>query len=282
MVNMINAPGRGEGESDDGYRLAHSFMDHYSISLRLGEPLSSEQLSELRDQNAAVREKLARLEQKLQHTSHKFDQYLPSTPQEKAWVAEYARAKAAYRQVPTHAFRAFPVYVVSEPSDLYAFYSHKEEQECRGVYAAVLSPLQPCESESSSASRASTTELPDVRFEVSKVLPAGWKISHVYSPAVPYGLMKKQGEGEGISITFSGPLTTKGPKGEPAVESFTIYIMPKGFVGQQEPPPGPSFPSARLLGVTSEGSPVYIQGESRIDSWPGWENAMRAYLTRNR
>src|SRR4051812_16024678 len=83
MVNLINAPRLMEGETEDAHQLAHSFMDHYSIKLRLGEPLSLKQLAEMRRQNAAAQERLEVLKKKMAPLSHKFDQYRPSTPQEK-------------------------------------------------------------------------------------------------------------------------------------------------------------------------------------------------------
>jgi hypothetical protein len=143
MVNLINAPPTKEGESDDAYQFAHSYMDHCSIRLRLGEPRSLPQLAEMRRQNATVQEKLAGLEKKMGRISHKFDQYLPSTPQEKKLVAEYAATKATYCEVPEYHFEDFAAYVTVEPPDLYGFYSLKDSEECKSVRVAVLSNLQP-------------------------------------------------------------------------------------------------------------------------------------------
>jgi hypothetical protein len=122
-------------------------------------------------------------------------------------------------------------------------------------------------------------DVPVIRFVASNALPPGWIVSGISSPSVPYGLVKKPGEGDGVAITFSGPQQTKGRKGEPAIESFTVYIMPTGFAGAEPPPPGPPFAPAKRLGVV-EGCPVYAIWWSQILSWPDWEKNIQSYLTK--
>jgi hypothetical protein len=143
LVNLINAPPNLQSETEDQYALAHSFLDHCCIRLRLGDPLSPEQLTEMRGRNEAILEKLARLESEMRHIFHKFDNYIPSNPQEKKLVDEYATTKAAYRVLPQHHFQGFAVYVTVEPPTMIGFYSEKDSQEFERVRAAVLSDLRP-------------------------------------------------------------------------------------------------------------------------------------------
>lgn len=119
-----------------------------------------------------------------------------------------------------------------------------------------------------------------VRFVSAKVLPTGWSVSSVDAPAVPYGLVKRPGENSGLAVTLVGTKKTKGLMGEPAQESLTVYVMPKGFVGGQPPPPGAQHFPAKLLGQAADGCPIYIMRWSQIESWPEWEKNIHDYFVK--
>lgn len=142
LVNLINAPGRSEGETEDEYLLAHSFQDYCWIKLRLGDHLSAGKLAEMRRENEAVLERLAALESKMRHITHKFGDYLPSNPQEEQLVADYSATQAAYRVLPEYHFESFAVYLTEKPPAMISFYSQKDSREFDRVRTAILANLQ--------------------------------------------------------------------------------------------------------------------------------------------
>lgn len=138
VVNMINAPPM-ESEKDI---LARSFPCEYRITVRLGERLTAERLAEMRRHNKEVAETLVRLAEKMRHITHKFDDYLPTTPEDERLVKEYRAAQALYREIPRYHYNGFPVAVTSEPSDALQFALPQEWQECQKVRTMVLSCLE--------------------------------------------------------------------------------------------------------------------------------------------
>jgi hypothetical protein len=144
MVNLVNAPPRDKEESIEHYRLSRSFMGDCQITVRLRERPAVEQLADLNRQNAAVAEKQARLENTMRPMPHKFDDYLPSTPEEKRWVDEYKILKASCCEIPQYQFRDYAAYVVMEPPPgMLEFYVQEESQEYERACSAVISRLGP-------------------------------------------------------------------------------------------------------------------------------------------
>ncbi|OHB74214.1 MAG: hypothetical protein A2Z34_10295 [Planctomycetes bacterium RBG_16_59_8] len=138
MANMLNASAM-ESEKDI---LDRSFLCEYRITVRLGERLTAEELADMRHHNEEVSETIARLTEKMRHITHKFDDYLPTTPEDERLVKEYRDPQALYREIPRYHFNGFSAVVTSEPSEILQFSSPQEWQECNTVRAAVISCLK--------------------------------------------------------------------------------------------------------------------------------------------
>ena len=119
---------------------------------------------------------------------------------------------------------------------------------------------------------------PQVNISLNKLAPTNWITSNINTRATPYGWDQGPGSDSGLGITLKGPRTVRGSKGEPTLEGFTIYIMPKDFVPVVLPPPGtPEFPSISL-GRTKDGNQVYVKAWSEIETWPEWKTDIQKYF----
>lgn len=124
----------------------------------------------------------------------------------------------------------------------------------------------------------SDVDFPRLHINIGEVAPANWVVSHIDTQAKPYGFDQSPGKDSGLAVTFKGPGTVRGAKGEPTKEAFTIYIMSKAFVPVPVQPPGTPETPSRLIGDTPQGDHVYVKVWSQIGTWPRWEADIQKQL----
>lgn len=72
----------------------------FCTALRFAPPMPAEKYRRMRAENKATQAKLDEMQKKMRHITHKFDQYMATTPADKKLVADYDKMKARYHSLP--------------------------------------------------------------------------------------------------------------------------------------------------------------------------------------
>jgi hypothetical protein len=114
--------------------------EKYQITLGIVDRLPDEKYQELRAANERTEQELQDLESRMGRFASK-GSYRPTTPSEQALYQEYQRAlvSLSYHQLPDLYDERYSVYVRTSRHPWAAFYSAREELECRAVLENIYS-----------------------------------------------------------------------------------------------------------------------------------------------
>ncbi len=164
---------------------------------------------------------------------------------------------------------------------------------CMGLAAASSLSAQ----EPKAAVAPGGVDFPKVELRLDQLVPKDWKAAGIETNCWPYGDARsaRNVEGTGLAITLQGPMIVQGPKGEPALECLTVWIMPEGYHPSADPWPGALTPATLLgpIGRRYFGPPdkwasgliergkrylIYVKAWTEVKSWPTWEKEIRDYF----
>ena len=141
LYNPIGAPDLGREP------ITPTSIEPYEITLRFRPRLTAEAYEKLQKENKATAEKLEAMRDGLRaaRISHKFDDWLPNTPEQKKLVADY---RAAQKALPYH--RLPDVYTDTHSIDIedsvrfpLSFANAEEAKECWGVKGDIRGLFKP-------------------------------------------------------------------------------------------------------------------------------------------
>jgi hypothetical protein len=123
--------------------------ERYQITVDVLEKLSDQKYQELKATNVSTDRELRSLEDRMQKFASKGD-YLPTTADEQLLYQEYKKALSnlPYQKLPDLYDDKHSIYVTTTRSPWAAFYSAREEQECRAVIENIYSYGEAYEGES--------------------------------------------------------------------------------------------------------------------------------------
>jgi hypothetical protein len=131
----INQPAFPTKEAFLAYLRKHSPESKYELSLRFRPRVSHKEYAQLSAQNDQTSKRLEVMRDKLGHIPHKFDDYLPSTPEDKRLVREYQQAKAKLprHRLPDMYSAQHSIYLTRVPVRGWEFVEEETGQECNKV-----------------------------------------------------------------------------------------------------------------------------------------------------
>lgn len=117
------------------------YVQTYEISLQFRPRMTAEKYDKMRKENDEIDKKLDAMRDKLRaaQISHKFDDWLPSTPEQKKLVAEYRAMQKAmsYHRLPDLYNDASSIDLADSVDPFLGFASGEEAKECQGVKEAI-------------------------------------------------------------------------------------------------------------------------------------------------
>ncbi len=144
-VSLVNAIGRAP--DIDGRPPVPDRTEPYELKLTFRPRVTAEAFERMEKENAETEKKLDKLRDGLRaaQIAHKFDDWLPGTPEQKKLVADY---RAAQKALPYH--RLPDVFTDTNSIDLdesvhwaLSFTDANEAKECRGVKESVRGLFKP-------------------------------------------------------------------------------------------------------------------------------------------
>jgi len=114
----------------------------YTLTLRFGPPITRERYRQLSAKNSKISRDMAAMRGKMRHIHHKFDSYLPNTPEDRRLVETYERLGKSLHDLPDCHDEKHSVWVgesVDWPCD---FASEKVRHQCATVRNKVLARFQ--------------------------------------------------------------------------------------------------------------------------------------------
>jgi hypothetical protein len=115
-------------------------QESYQITIEFVERLSNEKYEELKVINAKTDKELHLMEDRMRKFASK-DSYMPNTPDEQLLYQEYKTKLSTlpYQRLPDLYDEKYSIYVTTTRPPWAAFYSGREEQECRAVIENIYS-----------------------------------------------------------------------------------------------------------------------------------------------
>jgi len=151
FINRINLPGI-KGDSAEARRKYYEdfgFTRNFEFALRFRRRVTQEEYDRWRAENDRSNKKRGEMTETLRKRGigHKFDEFAPSTPEEKRLVAEYVRAVAAlpYHTLPGLFAEGYSVNLsrlLLDPVSI-GFRDETERKECSEVYHRVWTLFTP-------------------------------------------------------------------------------------------------------------------------------------------
>jgi len=140
FYNPINLPPFSSKEAFQTYVRKNSVQFMYELSLRFRPRMRHKEYKRLEAVNARTSKRLEALRDNLRHIPHKFDDYLPSSPEEKRLVQEYRRAekKLPHHRLPDMYSARHSIDLTRQPVTGWVFVDKKTSQECSKVQGQVI------------------------------------------------------------------------------------------------------------------------------------------------
>ncbi len=132
-----NEPGRGVGDPPPKPDLSEGV---YRLTLKCGPKMTMETYERLAAENAATEKERERLERGLRDISHKFDQYIPATPEEQKRLAAYREAVANLprHELPDLYGEDISIWLLVSNDGWSYVYDKDVGAECNGIFETVL------------------------------------------------------------------------------------------------------------------------------------------------
>ncbi len=111
--------------------------ERYVIMLRVGPRVSLEEYRKKKVANAETAKKMIALGKTMRHIGHKFDSYLPSTPEERKLVEQYEELKKSRHDLPDGYSETHSIWISESTGWSCAFADEAVGKECREVRGTI-------------------------------------------------------------------------------------------------------------------------------------------------
>jgi hypothetical protein len=136
FYNTVNLP--ANTGIDELRREGFVHKTSYAVTLRFGDRIAPETYRRLAARDSAISEQMATMQDQMRHIPHKFDAYLPNTPEDKQLVKAYNRLKASLHDLPDYFDEKHSIWVSDSLGWACAFASEEVGDECTAVRNKVL------------------------------------------------------------------------------------------------------------------------------------------------
>ncbi len=135
-------------------------LERFSIVLKFGPPMTSKQYRRMVEENEETFRKLRAMIKKMRHITHKFHQYIASTPEDKKLVETYERLRKSFHRVPDLFSPEHSITLRVSPDSGSGFVAIADKQvqaECAAVRGKIEKLFQKTPTATQSTSRPTTT-----------------------------------------------------------------------------------------------------------------------------
>ncbi len=134
LYNPIGLPPSVDGKPPQGFKYT------YEVRLKFRPRMKAEEYAKLAKENETLGAKLEMMRDGLRNAriSHKFDDWLPSTPEQKKLVAEYRDAQKGIHRLPDLHNETHSIDVEDSQGYFLLFTDTKDRDECAATKKAVL------------------------------------------------------------------------------------------------------------------------------------------------
>jgi hypothetical protein len=140
FYNTVNLP-RHSG-IDELKKAGFTHKTGYTLTLRFGSQITREAYGRSVEENRRISRDMAAMRDKMRHIHHKFDSYLPDTPEDKRLVETYNRLKGSAHDLPDCHDEKHSIWVRQSVDWPCTFASEKVGHECATVRDKVLAQFQ--------------------------------------------------------------------------------------------------------------------------------------------
>jgi len=140
FYNTVNLP-RHSG-IDELRKKGFTHKTRYALTLRFGPPITREAYGQLVEENDGVSRDTAAMRDRMRHIRHKFDSYLPNTPEDRRLVETYDRLRKSLHDLPDCHDEKHSVWMGESVAWPCAFASEKVGHECETIRDKVLARFQ--------------------------------------------------------------------------------------------------------------------------------------------